>query len=385
MRKDVAMESAKPVKVMQVIARMNVGGPAVLVADLMRNLDHQRFSTVLVTGYCDENESDYLDEVAQDVAAVRIPGLGRSVSPLKDLDAFFLLIKEIRKFKPDVIHTHTAKAGVLGRLAGLIARPQAKTVHTFHGHLLHGYFSSGKTRLVIVLERVLGLVTHKFVSIGNVVKNDLIQAGIAPESRFEVIYPGLQELDRYPQAEAQSALGLDPSKKYLVFVGRLTSIKRPDRLIDLARFLKDKYPDSWLLIAGAGELLKPLSAEAEKEVLPISFLGWRNDIGAILSASDIAVLCSDNEGIPLTLIQASQAALPIVSTNVGSVSDIVINGTTGLLTEVSSKGLIEGVSKLLDDPALGQRLGKAGEERAREFFSSRAMVERHQRLYSQSL
>ena len=385
MREDVAMESAKPIKVMQIIARMNVGGPAVLVADLMRNLDSQKFSTVLVTGYCDENESDYLDEVAHDVAAVRIPGLGRSVSPLKDLGAFFLLIKEIRAFKPDVIHTHTAKAGVLGRLAGLIARPRAKRVHTFHGHLLHGYFSSGKTRLVITLEKVLGFITYKFVAIGNVVKNDLVRAGIAPESKFEVIYPGLQELDRYPQTQAQSALGLDPSKKYVVFVGRLTSIKRPERLIDLARFLKVKYPDSWLLIAGAGELLESLSAQAEKEVLPVAFLGWRKDIGAILSASDILVLCSDNEGIPLTLIQASQAGLPIVSTDVGSVSDIVISGTTGLLTAVSSEGLIQGVATLLDEPELGQRFGKAGEERAREFFSSRAMVERHQRLYSQSL
>ena len=385
MREDVAMESAKPIKVMQIIARMNVGGPAVLVADLMRSLDSQKFSTVLVTGYCDENESDYLDEVAQDVAAVRNPGLGRSVSPLKDLGAFFLLIKEIRKFKPDVIHTHTAKAGVLGRLAGLIARPQAKRVHTFHGHLLHGYFSSGKTRLVITLEKVLGFITYRFVAIGNVVKNDLVRAGIAPEPKFEVIYPGLQELDRYPQTQAQSALGLDPSKKHVVFVGRLTSIKRPERLIDLARFLKVKYPDSWLLIAGAGELLESLSAQAEKEVLPVTFLGWRKDIGAILSASDIAVLCSDNEGIPLTLIQASQASLPIVSTDVGSVSDIVISGTTGLLTAVSSEGLIQGVATLLDEPDLGRRFGKAGEERAREFFSSRAMVERHQRLYSQSL
>ena len=385
MREDVAMESAKPIKVMQIIARMNVGGPAVLVADLMRSLDSQKFSTVLVTGYCDENESDYLDEVAHDVAAVRIPGLGRSVSPLKDLGAFFLLIKEIRAFKPDVIHTHTAKAGVLGRLAGLIARPQAKRVHTFHGHLLHGYFSSGKTRLVITLEKVLGFITYKFVAIGNVVKNDLVRAGIAPESKFEVIYPGLQELDRYPQVQAQSGLGLDPSKKYVVFVGRLTSIKRPERIIDLARFLKVKYPDSWLLIAGAGELLESLSAQAEKEVLPVIFLGWRKDIGAILSASDIAVLCSDNEGIPLTLIQASQAGLPILSTDVGSVSDIVISGTTGLLTAVSSEGLIQGVATLLDEPELRRRFGKAGEERAREFFSSRAMVERHQRLYSQSL
>jgi glycosyltransferase involved in cell wall biosynthesis len=385
MREDVAMESAKPVKVMQVIARMNVGGPAVLVADLMRNLDSQRFSTVLVTGYCDENESDYLDEVAGDVAAIRILGLGRSISPLRDLSSFFLVMKEIRKFKPDVIHTHTAKAGVLGRLAGLIARPQAKRVHTFHGHLLHGYFSSSKTRLVILLEKVLGLITYKFIAIGNVVKKDLVQVRIAQDSKFEVIYPGLQELDKHPQSEAQSALGLDPSKKYLVFVGRLTTIKRPDRLIDLARFLKDNHPDAWLLIAGAGELRDTLSAQAEKEVLPVTFLGWRKDIGTILSASDIAVLCSDNEGIPLTLIQASQAGLPIVSTDVGSVSDIVVNGTTGLLTEVSSKGLIQGVSTLLNDPGLGKRFGKAGQERAKEFFSSKAMVAHHQRLYSQSL
>jgi glycosyltransferase involved in cell wall biosynthesis len=379
------MESPKPIKIMQIIARMNVGGPAVLVADLMRNLDRQCFSAVLVTGYCDDNESDYLDEVADDVAAIRIPGLGRSVSPLKDLGAFFLLVKEIRRFKPDVIHTHTAKAGVLGRVAGLIAKPSAKRIHTFHGHLLHGYFNSRKTRLVILLETVLGLITYRFIAIGSIVKNDLVCAGIGRDTKFDVIYPGLQELETYPQAAARSTLGLDPRKKYLVFVGRLTNIKRPERLIALAQFLKNNHPDSWLLIAGAGELLGVLNAQAEKEGLPVTFLGWRKDIEMILSASDIAVLCSDNEGIPLTLIQAAQAGLPIVSTDVGSVSDIVINGTTGLLTEVSSKGLIEGVSVLLDDPALGQRFGIAAEQRARELFTSRAMVEHHERLYSQSL
>ena len=382
-REDVAMETLKPVKVMQIIARMNVGGPAVLVADLMRNLDDERFSTVLVTGYCDENELDYLEQVAQDVAAVRIPGLGRSVSPLKDLGAFFLLIKAIKQFKPDVIHTHTAKAGFLGRLAGLIARPQARRVHTFHGHLLHGYFGSSKTRLIILLEKLLGLITDRFIAIGNVVKKDLVRVGIAQDSKFEMIYPGLQDLDKYPKTDARATLELDQNKKFLVFVGRLTTIKRPDRLIDLARTLKDNYPECWLLIAGAGELLEILSAQAQREELPVTFLGWRNDIGMILSASDIAVLCSDNEGIPLTLIQASQAGLPIVSTDVGSVSDIVVDGTTGLLTQVSSKGLIEGVSVLLEDPVRCERFGKAGQERAQEFFSSRAMVEHHERLYSQ--
>ena len=379
------MKSNQPVKVMQIIARMNVGGPAVLVADLMRNLDSSKFEARLVTGYCDENESDYLDEVATDIKAIRIPGFGRSISIGNDLKAFFLLMREIRRFKPDVVHTHTAKAGVLGRVAAFLARPSAKRIHTFHGHLLQGYFGSRKVQILVFLEKMLGLITYKFVSIGNVVKADLVKAGIAKDSKFEVIYPGLQNLNLYPKLEARKTLGLDPTKIYVVYVGRLTQIKRPDRLIDLGRSLKASHPTAHLIIAGAGELLEDLTVKSESESLPITFLGWRNDIDIILSASDIAVLCSDNEGIPLTLIQASQAGLPIVSTNVGSVSDIVLDGVTGLLTEVSAKDVIQGVSKLIDEPGLRARLGESGQKRAKELFSSQTMVKRHEELYSQSL
>jgi glycosyltransferase involved in cell wall biosynthesis len=155
--------------------------------------------------------------------------------------------------------------------------------------------------------------------------------------------------------------------------------------MDLARSLKVENPSAHLLIAGAGELLDDLKEISEKESLPVTFLGWRNDIGMILSASNIAVLCSDNEGIPLTLIQASQAGLPIVSTNVGSVSDIVIDGVSGLLTEVTSEALITGVSSLLQDHALGEWLGKSGQNRARRLFSSDAMIKHHEDMYSQLL
>jgi glycosyltransferase involved in cell wall biosynthesis len=379
------MNARQPAKVMQIIARMNVGGPAVLVADLMRNLDPSRFETRLVTGYCDENESDYLDEVAIDIKAIRVPGFGRSISFIKDLKVFFVLIREIRRFKPDVVHTHTAKAGVLGRVAAFFARPSAKRIHTFHGHLLNGYFDSRKVQMLILVEKTLRLITYKFVAIGNVVKADLVTVGIAKNSKFEVIYPGLQDLKLYPKLDARKILSLDPEKIYVVFIGRLTQIKRPDRLIDLGRSLKVKHPRTGIIVAGAGELLEELTAQSESESLPITFLGWRNDIDMILSASDIVVLCSDSEGIPLTLIQASQAGLPIVSTNVGSVTDIVLDGVTGILTEVSASGLIQGVSKLLDDSELRARLGQAGQIRARELFSSQAMVECHEVLYSQSL
>jgi glycosyltransferase involved in cell wall biosynthesis len=379
------MRPSGPIKVMQIIARMNVGGPAVLVADLMRNFDPKMVNAVLVTGYCDKNESDYLDEVARDVKAVRVPGLGRSVSPLRDVSAFFLLMKEIRKFKPDVIHTHTAKAGVLGRVAGLIAAPSAKRVHTFHGHLLHGYFSKSKTQLVVFVEKFLAVITFRLIAIGNSVKKDLVDAKIGTDSKYEVIFPGLQPLKTYAKEEAKKSLGLESDKTYLVFVGRLTQIKRPDRLLEIARYLKVNHPNSQILIAGAGELLETIEGVSASEGLPMTFLGWRSDIDLILSAGDIAILCSDNEGIPLTLIQASQAGLPIVSTDVGSVKDIVIDGVTGFLTEVTSEGLIQGITRLLENPELRHTFGKAGEQRVRDFFSSHSMVEHHQRLYSQSL
>ena len=379
------MSTSSKIKVMFIIARMNVGGPAVLVSDLMRNLNASEIEAKLITGFCDDSESDYLNEVATDINATRIPGLGRSVSLWKDLKAFFLVLREIRRFRPDVIHTHTAKAGVIGRIAGFIARPSAKRIHTFHGHLLHGYFGPKKVQAIVMLERALGLITFKFIAIGNTVKRDLIQVRIAKEDKFETIFPGLQKLDVYEQDVARKVLHLDPKKIYIVFVGRLTQIKRPDRLIDLARSLKMEKTSPHIVVAGAGEMLEELTELASRESLPITFLGWRSDIGMILSASDIAVLCSDNEGIPLTLIQASQAGLPIVSTNVGSVNDIVLDGITGLLTQVSSDDFIQKVSMLLNEPAIGARLGKAGQERARDMFSSKVMVRSHEELYSRSL
>ena len=364
---------------------MNVGGPAVLVADLIRNLSKSDFETRLITGYCDENESDYLNEVATDIDAIRIPGFGRSISFWRDLKAFFLVIREIHRFKPNIIHTHTAKAGVIGRIAGIIARPTAKRIHTFHGHLLHGYFGPQKVRLIVNLEKILGLVTFRFVAIGNKVKLDLIDAGIGIERKFEVIFPGLIDLDRHERFEARKILNLDAHKNYIVFVGRLTQIKRPDRLIELGRSIKVDHPSAQILVAGAGEMLDEITNTTKTESLPITFLGWRSDIGLILSASNIAVLCSDNEGIPLTLIQASQAGLPIVTTDVGSIKDIVIDGVTGLLTDASSEGLIKGVYSILNDPELGEKLGESGTERARQYFSSKVMIKQHESLYSQSL
>ena len=377
------MKKEQPIRVMQVIARMNVGGPAVIVDELLRGLNKSRFEEILVTGYCAEDESDYLDEVAIDTPVIRISDLGRSVSLLGDFLSFFALIRIIKQFKPDIIHTHTAKAGVLGRIAGLIARPQARRIHTFHGHLLHGYFGSIKTIMVIAAEKLLAKISTSLITIGNQVKVDLLAVKIGTKNQYRVIFPGLHEFELQSKESAQRELGLIKGKTHVVFVGRLTQIKRPDRLVDIARYLKASHQSVQILVAGAGEKFEEMQLITKIENLPITYLGWRNDIGRILSAGDIGILCSDNEGIPLTLIQASQAGLPIVSTNVGSVRDIVIDGVTGTLTEVSSYGLIHAIDDLLSNPEKMAGFGHAGKERAKALFSLQGMINAHENLYSQ--
>ena len=375
------MASAQPIKVMQIIARMNVGGPAVIVADLMRGLDKSEFKQILITGYCDETEADYLDEIATDIKATRIAGLGRSISLKADVKAFIQLINLIKEFKPDVIHTHTAKAGVLGRLASILAGKGAKRVHTFHGHLLHGYFSPVKTQLVIAIEKELAKATSTLIAIGNKVRDDLLAAGIGNSEKFKVFFPGLPSPKIIAQAQARSALHLEPGLLYCTFVGRLTHIKRPDRLLDVAAEMKNRGSKIHFLVAGQGELFESSKNRALKESLPITFLGWRNDVDQILSASDIAILTSDNEGIPLTLIQAAFAGLPIVSTNVGSVSDIVVDQSTGYLTELNASAMADALEKLIRDEKLRELMGASGKARALELFSLKKALQDHSDLY----
>jgi glycosyltransferase involved in cell wall biosynthesis len=375
---------AERIKVMQIIARMNVGGPAVIVAELMRGIDSSRFEQILITGYCDETEADFLDEVATDIKATRIAGLGRSVSPIADFTAFLGLIKTIKTFKPDVIHTHTAKAGVLGRLASIIAGRGAVRIHTFHGHLLHGYFAGWKTKLVVLIEKFFAKRTQHLIAIGTEVKRELIAAGIGTASQYSVFFPGLPEPHTVSKTEIRKNLELDPTAIYCTFVGRLTQIKRPDRLLDVAAAMVKREVAIHFLIAGEGELFESSKARAAAEKLPVTFLGWRKDIDDLFAASDIAILSSDNEGIPLTLIQAAQAGLPILAPAVGSISDIVENDKTGFLTSPQPGAMASALSALATDEALRNRLGAAGKVHAHEYFSLERMLRDHTEIYNRS-
>lgn len=372
---------AQKVRVMRIIARMNVGGPAVQVSGLMRGLDTSVFEHELVTGYCAADEADYLEKVALDVKAIRIDGLGRSIKPRADLTALFAIIKEIRRFKPDVIHTHTAKAGVVGRIASILSGHKSIRVHTFHGHLLNGYFGAGKTKLVILVEKVLARFTDQLLAVGSKVKNDLLAVGIGNQNKFGVMPPGLELAEVPSRATARRDLGLKDDAIYCAFIGRITRIKRPDRFLDVIADVKSRGIDLNFIVAGAGDLLQYCQERALTENLPVTFLGWREDIEVVLAAADFVLLTSDNEGTPLSLIQAGMVGIPVVATNVGSTNEIVVNGETGLLTDLSVGQLADAVAKVATDSALRDKMGAAGQEYTMSRYGVARLVKDHQDLY----
>ena len=380
----VAKDSAdKPqkVRVLRIIARMNVGGPAVQVSGLMRGFNQEAFEQELLTGFCAADEADYLEKVATDVKSIRIDGLGRSIKPRADLTALFAIIKEIRNFKPDVIHTHTAKAGVIGRIASILSGHKSTRVHTFHGHLLNGYFGAGKTKLVISVEKFLALFTDQLLAVGVKVKDDLLAVGIGNQNKFGIMPPGLQLAEVPSRASARKELGLYEKTIYCAFIGRITQIKRPDRFLDVVEEVKSRGVDLHFIVAGAGELLQYCQDRVSSENLPVTFLGWREDIEVVLAAADFVILTSDNEGTPLSLIQAGMVGIPVVATNVGSTNEIVVDGQTGFLTDLSVEQLAEAVTKLVSDSDLRAKMGAAGKEYTMARYGVERLVKDHQDLY----
>ena len=380
MAKDSTGKTRK-VRVLRIIARMNVGGPAVQVSGLMRGFDQDLFEQELLTGYCADDEADYLEKVATDVKAIRIDGLGRSIKPRADLTALFAIVKEIRRFKPDVIHTHTAKAGVVGRIASILSGQRSIRVHTFHGHLLHGYFGPGKTRLVILVEKFLALFTNQLLAVGKQVQDDLIEVGIGDLNKFAVMPPGLQLASVPSKNDARIELGLDQNKIYCAFIGRITQIKRPDRFLDVVAKVKADGIKVKFIVAGAGEQLQYCQDRVTNENLPVTFLGWREDIEVVLAAADFVILTSDNEGTPLSLIQAGMVGIPVVATNVGSTNEIVVNGKTGFLTDLSVDQLASAVTKLTENIDLRVQMGATGQEYTLARYGVERLVKDHQDLY----
>jgi glycosyltransferase involved in cell wall biosynthesis len=364
--------------VLHVVTRTNIGGVSNYLENLINNWNNSNFSHVIVRGTPIISEGDYFVTHPVNAQILDIESLQRSVNPLKEIRALLQIVRVIRVVKPTIVHTHMAKAGVIGRLAAWICRTPIR-IHTFHGHLLQGYFSPPVVWLIVRIERLFQHITSWSITNGENVRQDLIQHRVIGVESSSNIPPGVPlptvcaspTDQRYHQAQRTVPTA--------GFVGRLAAVKRPDRFIECARAL----PQYNFVMFGDGPLSKQVKL-ATKDLLNLRLAGWVSDTTTIYRDIDVLVLTSDNEAAAVVLIEAAMAGIPVVAMNVGAVSEVVVDQETGYLAN-SEHELIVALDHLLNNPDLRHRLGSKARSHARENFTTSRLVQSHDELYTRLL
>lgn len=391
------------VKVARIISRLNVGGPARHCILLGEGLRRHGFETVLIAGELEDGEADVLPG---DVAAtpggvrlVRVPGLRQTIAPGDDLRALLRLVAILRHERPDVVHTHTSKAGALGRLAAALAGVPV-VVHTFHGHVLDGYFPRLPSALIRLAERALARLSSRIITLSPALKEELASRyHVTGAEKIEVIPLGrdLASFHGRPRGRLRAELGLDPSAPLVGAVGRLVPIKDVPLLVRAFARVVAKRPGAHLALAGDGpergaieEAVRARGLEAN-----VHLLGWRTDLAAIYADLDLLVVSSKNEGTPLAMIEAFAAGVPVVATRVGGVPDMfdapATNGVDvpsgvdvraqgALVASADEAALAAGIELFLADPARRRAAGAAAHVKSEDWAASR-LIEATAKLY----
>jgi glycosyltransferase involved in cell wall biosynthesis len=365
-----AIQQAKsnaPIKIMHVIARLNIGGAALYVIQLTEQLGSPEFQSQLVCGVVGESEGDMQYAAQQrNIPVTLIPSLGREISPIGDLRTIYRLWRLMRRERPQVVNTHTAKAGFVGRVAAKLAGVPV-IVHTFHGHVFAGYFGPTKTKVFITLERICARFTTSIITLTSALKRELTEVyHITRPEHVEVIELGF-ELE--PLAALQCNQGgfreqhnIPPDAPLLGIVGRLVPIKNHDLFLHAAKLVRERVPNAHFAIVGDGERREELAALVRSLGLEdcVHFTGWCADTLPVYSALDVLVLSSRNEGLPVSLIEAMAAGVPVVSTAVGGVNDLLDNGRLGAVVPTNDPGeMADRIVAALTDPAVKARTGEA--------------------------
>jgi glycosyltransferase involved in cell wall biosynthesis len=385
-----------PVRIARIISRLNVGGPAIQAITLTKLLEARGYETLLVRG-AEASHEGSMDDLAEryGVQPKLISGMRRELSP-GDVAALPELVATLRRFRPQLVHTHAAKAGALGRAATLLAWPlrPPPMIHTYHGHSLEGYFSPRKARLFLAIEKTLGRRSSRLVAVSDEVRDDLVRMGVAPSERFEVVPLGF-DLSSFDVAREEreiratavrEGLGVPSGVRLVTLVARLVPIKRVDRFLEVATLLMDRE-DVHFAIVGDGELRAKLHKSVPEALRArFTWTGFRRDIPDVCFASDVVVLTSDNEGTPVSLIEAQAAEVPVVSTRVGGAATVVLDGQTGhLVPRDDPAAFAEAVRGLLDDPVRAHSLGREGRRHVLTTFALPRLVEDVDHLYRRIL
>lgn len=378
------------IKVIRIIARLNIGGPAIHTVLLTRHLNPARFESLLLAGLESAHEGSMQNWAAQQgVAPIIFAELGREINPLADLKMVVKLYRFFRREKPLIVHTHTAKAGFVGRLAARLAGVPV-VVHTFHGHVFHSYFGPLKTRLFIVIEQLLARLTDRIITISPRQRQEILDFKIASPDKILIIPLGF-DLSRFLTADSlrgqlRAELAIAPDTRLVGIVARLTAVKNHRLFIQAAARVRASFPGAQFLIIGDGELRAELERQASALGLneSVKFLGWRSDLPAIYADLDLVVLTSNNEGTPVSLIEAQASARPVVATAVGGVPDIVLDGQTGFLAPPNDAPALAALILKALTADLPQ-LGRAGRQLVAEKFALTRLVNDIEQLYEDLL
>jgi glycosyltransferase involved in cell wall biosynthesis len=381
------------IRVLRVIARLNAGGPAYHVSLLSGRLDPERYETLLVAGEVGRGEATMEDLAGQYGGQLtKVRHLGPELRPTSDLRALVTLVRIVRAFRPHIVHTHTAKAGFLGRLAACAARPRPIIVHTYHGHVLEGYFGRVKALLFRLLERAMAKVSDRLVGVSQATVNDLIRLGVAPPDDFAVIPVGLNleafvEESSAERSQFRTLVGCGEGEMLATYVGRFVPIKRLDVTVEAIAIARQRGVPVRLVLVGDGACRQHLARQAERLGIAdaVTFAGYRTDLAAIIAATDIAVLSSDNEGTPVFLIEAAAGRRPAVATGVGGVPDVVSLESGLLVAPGNPMEMAGAIARLAADPALREEMGRRAEAHVRGRFTADRLLADVDRLYSELL
>ncbi|MFQ5880874.1 MAG: GT4 family glycosyltransferase PelF [Candidatus Methylomirabilales bacterium] len=380
------------IRICRVITRLNIGGPGQQCILLTAGLNRERFETLLISGQETDAEGSLRGLAAQrGVEPSFIQELGRPVQIGADLVALGKLCRLFRKIRPRIVHTHTAKAGTLGRIAAWLTGVPA-TVHTFHGHVFQGYFSPAMARLFLGIERNLARRTSRIVALSEGQRQELLALGIGNPDRTMVIPPGLELAPflhcQEERGQLRRELKLPPDAPLVGIVSRLVPIKGHRTFLRAARLVVAALPSAHFLVVGDGKLRPELEADARTLGLQeqVRFLGWRLDLSRIYADLDCLALSSRNEGVPVCLLEAMTAGVPVVATAVGGVPDLVIPGVTGLLVQPEDpQDLAAAILNILRNPALARRMTVAARHRVYPRYDLGSLLTATEKLYEELL
>jgi len=407
----------RKIKIIRIIARLNIGGPAIHTALLTQGLDPDRFQSVLVAGKVSAKEGDmsYLADT-YGIKPIIISDLQREISIVNDVMCFFYILRIINKEKPDIVHTHTAKAGTVGRIAvfihNLIYGGKIRVVHTFHGHVFHGYFGRMMSTIFVLTERILAKITDIVIAISESQKNELVNKyRIARANKVKVVKlgfnlkPFLSSKD-HPEESAQI---FNPGKSDFVtdelkigIVGRLVPIKNHKMFLESAKIFLEQNPSikAFFLIIGDGELREELIAYCKQQGLSdhVQFCGWQKKLPEIYSNLDIVALTSNNEGTPVSLIEAMACSVPVIATDAGGVRDLLGNSQLDVVSDgfkICERGILcrdndakafaGGMKYLVNNKRLREERASAAKSFVVQNFSKERLVREMELLYTELL